>query len=190
MQSPSTPSENGSAASSASATAYTPMYTTTNLESSDEPSDELSDGPADYFEHFSIYGGFGTAPEPGGTYMIRDLDSGRAITLVAGRLSLERDAGTNGGWRWHCVERGNGWLGFREAVSGRYLGHDGSGGFRAEADQFKDWESLVLRPLGGGGYHIMTIHWWTFRRMGIAKGRKLVECASRDGAARWEFIEV
>ncbi|RYP10127.1 hypothetical protein DL764_000837 [Monosporascus ibericus] len=178
MHSPTTPSESESAASSDSHTAYTPTHTTINPEFPDA------------FEHFSIHGGIGTVPDAGRTYMIRDLDSGKAITLVGGRLSLERDAGTKGGWRWDCVERDDGWLGFREAVSGKYLGRDGRGGFRAEAHQFDSWESLVLRPLREGGYHILAIHWWTLRRMGIANGGNLVECASKGGAARWEFVEV
>ncbi|RYP46424.1 hypothetical protein DL769_011397 [Monosporascus sp. CRB-8-3] len=177
MQSLSVLSETESAESSDSDTAYTPTHTTMNPEDPDA------------FERFSM-GGIPTVPEAGGTYMIRDLDSGRAITLVAGRVSLERDASRNGGWRWHCVEKDDGWLGFRETVSGKYLGRDGSGGFRVKADRFDFWESLVLRPIKEGGYHIMAMHWWTFRRMGIAKEGNLVECASRDGAARWEFIEV
>ncbi|RYP20227.1 hypothetical protein DL765_002901 [Monosporascus sp. GIB2] len=104
MQSPSHPGAFESVSSSSSDTAHTPTHTTTNAELLYEAPDELPD----HFEHFSIHAGVGTAPEDGGTYMIRDLDSGRAITLLAGRLSLERDAGTNGGWRWHCVERDDG----------------------------------------------------------------------------------
>ncbi|KAI1761313.1 hypothetical protein GGR53DRAFT_506130 [Hypoxylon sp. FL1150] len=141
--------------------------------------------------YFSIDGGgVGTAPEAGGTYMIRDLDSGQALTLEGGRLTLKQDAGTNGGWRWECVEKHDGWLGFREAVSHRYLGRDNKGGFYANASKFAPWETFVLRPLKNGGYNLMAIHWWTFRRIGISSSGKFIEVGTESKAVRWEFIEV
>ncbi|KAI0376048.1 hypothetical protein F5Y04DRAFT_226064 [Hypomontagnella monticulosa] len=136
-------------------------------------------------------GGIGTAPEAKGTYMIRHIDSGRALTLEGGRLTLKQDAGTNGGWRWECVENDDGWLGFREAVSHRYLGRNNKGGFYAEASKFDRWENFCLRPVKSGGYHLMGISWWTFRRMGIVRdSEKLIEVSNASEAARWEFIEV
>lgn len=104
--------------------------------------------------------------------MIRDIDSGRALTLKAGRLTLKREAGTNGGWRWECVEDADGWLGFREVVSYRYLGRDNKGGFYAEAAKFHAWERFCLRPLKAGGYYLMAVRWQTCRRMGIMKKEK------------------
>ncbi|KAL7624791.1 hypothetical protein AAE478_004005 [Parahypoxylon ruwenzoriense] len=168
----------GSVASSVSYTVYTPTYTTdVDVSTTHVP--------------FSVDGGVGTFPEDGGMYMIKDLDSGRALVLEGGRLTLGRDVGTNGGWRWQCVERDDGWLGFREAVSHNYLGRDGKGGFQAKVGHFKAWEAFCLRPLSDGGCHLMAINWWTLKRLGIAgNDTKLVEVSSATEATRWEFIEV
>ncbi|KAI4870248.1 hypothetical protein F4820DRAFT_288678 [Hypoxylon rubiginosum] len=178
--------------SASSPPAYTPTHTTAAADPHHHrfPSRASTSATAS----FSIHGGVGTAPEAGGTYMIRDLDSGRALTLEGGQLSLKREAGTNGGWRWECAEDAEGWLGFREAVSYRYLGRDNRGGFCARAGKFAAWERFCLRPLKEGGFQLMGIQWWTFKRMGIAEGKgdgeSLVEVGEAKDAARWEFVEV
>ncbi|KAH8802619.1 hypothetical protein F5884DRAFT_802450 [Xylogone sp. PMI_703] len=61
------------------------------------------------------------SPWPGKTYIIVD-DQNRAITLLNGNLRAEKThyEGHNGSSRWYCVEK-NGWLGFRNTVSGTYL---------------------------------------------------------------------
>ncbi|KAI1499765.1 hypothetical protein F5X99DRAFT_388546 [Biscogniauxia marginata] len=169
---------NMSTLSSEAVTVYTPTHTT------DEEVSPVAPRP------FSIDGGVGSAPEPPGVYMIRDMDSGRALVLEDSRLTLQRDVGTNGGWRWHCVEKHDGWLGFREAVSGNYLGRDGRGGFYAKASKFDSWEAFVLRPQKAGGYHLMGIDWWTLKRMGVGGNDGLVEVQTPREAVRWEFIEV
>ncbi|KAI0534899.1 hypothetical protein GGR58DRAFT_504857 [Xylaria digitata] len=131
-------------------------------------------------------------PVPGRTYMIRDLDSGRVITLEGGLLTLKLVGGTSGGWHWHCVERDGGWLGFQEAVSGNYLGRNGKGGFHAKFQHFLSWESFCLRPLEEGGYHLLTaINQSTFRRMGtVGDGGKLIEVTTAVEGTRWEFVKV
>ncbi|KAI1821606.1 hypothetical protein F4861DRAFT_450310 [Xylaria intraflava] len=140
---------------------------------------------------FSTTGGMGSVPEAGKYYMIRDLDSDRVITLDNGRLTLRADVGTAGGWQWCCIETPDGWLGFREKTSGKLLGRDGRGGFRADAWKFDSWEKLVLRPVQKGGYHMSAIDWWTLLRIGIHQATgSLMEVRSATEAARWEFVEV
>ncbi|KAI2627159.1 hypothetical protein GGS21DRAFT_528821 [Xylaria nigripes] len=140
---------------------------------------------------FSVTGGMGSAPEPGGLYMIRDLDSDKVLAVRDGRLMLTQDTGMDGGWQWYCVENHESWLGFREKASGRYLGRDGNGGFCANAYRFDAWEKMCLRPVKSGGYHIMATHWWTLLRMGT-RGRSdsFAEVHSAGEAIRWEFVEL
>ncbi|KAI8627688.1 hypothetical protein F5Y19DRAFT_440802 [Xylariaceae sp. FL1651] len=145
----------------------------------------------DLYPPFSTNGGLGSVPEPGGLYMIRELDSDRAIMLDGGHLTLQRGIGTGGGWQWHCTQDREGWLGFRERVSGKYLGRDGKGGFCAKASDFKSWEKFNIRPVKTGGYHILAIRWWTLLRMGIAgDSGALIEVSPTTNCARWEFVEL
>ncbi|KAI1430885.1 hypothetical protein GGR50DRAFT_145452 [Xylaria sp. CBS 124048] len=134
----------------------------------------------------------GTVPEPGKTYMIRDLDTDKIITLDDGRLTLQAGPDHGAGWKWRCSENTQGWLAFREKASGRYLGRDDWGGYRAEVTHFKKWEFINLRPVKKGGYHIMTMkNGWTLERMGLTDdGQRLVVVDNATKAARWEFIEV
>ncbi|KAI1492981.1 hypothetical protein F5X96DRAFT_293740 [Biscogniauxia mediterranea] len=139
--------------------------------------------------------GTARAPEAPHAYMIRDLATGKALALRDGRLTLTHEAGESGGcgWCWRCTERDDdgGWLGFRESVSGRYLGRDGAGGMCARATRHRAWEALLLRPLRDGGYHILTCDWWKLRRVALAPdGEALVESRDKREAVRWEFIEV
>ncbi|KAI0799010.1 hypothetical protein GGR55DRAFT_671424 [Xylaria sp. FL0064] len=132
-------------------------------------------------------------PEHGCIYMIRDIDSEKAITLVEGRLTLAVATGTRGGWQWICEELEGGWIGFREVVSGRLLGRDNKGGFYAQATNLKAWESFVLRPREAGGYNLRVKHWDTLKSMAIVddgKTPKLVEAPTAKEAARWEFVRV
>ncbi|KAI1346808.1 hypothetical protein F5Y01DRAFT_296960 [Xylaria sp. FL0043] len=133
-------------------------------------------------------------PEHGCVYMIRDVDSEKAITLVEGRLTLTLATGnTRGGWQWICEELDHGWIGFREVVSGRLLGRDNKGGFYVQATRLRDWESFVLRPREVGGYNLQVRYGDRLRAMAIAddgEAAKLVEISTAKEAARWEFVRV
>uniref|UniRef100_A0A8H7NP75 Uncharacterized protein n=1 Tax=Bionectria ochroleuca TaxID=29856 RepID=A0A8H7NP75_BIOOC len=105
----------------------------------------LSDGSSSLNEKFSssfgsstptvsdsVLGeGVGSAPEHGRTYLIIESSSGRAISLpgalVGGdRLLLQAPGeGFAAKKHWLCVER-DGYLGFQNPASGRFMGHDGS----------------------------------------------------------------
>ncbi|KAI1826359.1 hypothetical protein F4861DRAFT_546287 [Xylaria intraflava] len=138
-------------------------------------------------------GGVPSIPEPGGTYMIRHMDSGKALRLINGSLTLSLIKDTGGGWHWHCEELPNGWIGFREAVSGKYLGHDNNGGYRATAGKMGRWESFVLRPRDRGGINLWVSHWYGLKAVAIAepeKSGRLVDAAGSAEAARWVFIRV
>ncbi|KAI1751058.1 hypothetical protein F4782DRAFT_547903 [Xylaria castorea] len=143
---------------------------------------------------FTIGNTLTSIPEPGQTYKIVEVDSERAITLVGGRLTLVLDAGTRGGWQWDCEEHPDGWIGFRDAVSGRYLGHDNKGGYIAQASKLLSWESFVLRPRAAGGHNLCVKDGHKLKPMGISENDgstpKLVDAKSHEEAARWEFYKV
>lgn len=167
---------------------WSPSDTPTNSTVSDGFINELKSAV------HAINGGIGSVPEAGGIYMIRDLDSGKAITMACGLLTIVPDAGTRGGWQWECEEVRDGWIGFRDVVSGRYLGRDNNGGFCAQASKLKGWESFVLRPRQAGGYNLLVKNWSSLTPISIVGNDmtwpRLVEDQSPDAAARWEFVKV
>ncbi|KAI0850486.1 hypothetical protein F5Y00DRAFT_31432 [Daldinia vernicosa] len=174
-----TRSQSDTSSLSGTTSVYTPTHTTAppNLAALPAP--------------FSTDGGIGSAPEAGGTYMIRHVDTGRAITLCSGELLVRADAGTDGGWRWHCSESEDGWLSFRETVSGAYLGRDGRGGFWAKVLVPKGWERLLIRPREDGGCNIFAIDWWTLMALTTNDtDGKLFETNTVTKASRWEFVRV
>ncbi|KAI0864737.1 hypothetical protein F4860DRAFT_528447 [Xylaria cubensis] len=135
-----------------------------------------------------------SVPEPGNTYKIVEVDSERAISLVRGSLTLVLDTSTRGGWQWDCEEHPNGWIGFREAVSGKFLGHDNKGGYIAQASKLDSWESFVLRRRAAGGYNLCVKYGHKLKPMGISESDgptpKLVDAKSSEEAARWEFYKI
>ncbi|KAI0547796.1 hypothetical protein F4679DRAFT_597457 [Xylaria curta] len=143
---------------------------------------------------FSLHNVVNSVPEPGNTYKIVEVGSERAIALVRGCLTLVWDAGTRGGWQWDCEENPDGWIGFRDAVSGGYLGHDNKGGYIARAGKLDSWESFVLRPRAAGGYNLCVKFGNKLKPMGVSESDgptpKLVDAKSPEEAARWEFYKV
>ncbi|KAI1426494.1 hypothetical protein F5Y12DRAFT_742403 [Xylaria sp. FL1777] len=171
---------------------WTPVTTPTHTTTSDTSMDKRYDQPN--LHSFTINGGISEVPEPGGLYMIRDLDSGKAITLVEGHVTLVLDAGTRGGWQWKCEELREGWIGFRNVVSGKYLGRDNKGRFVALFDKFHGWESFVLRPREAGGYNLLGKDGYVLRAMAIIDAEStsptLAETRAAKNGARWEFVKV
>src|SRR2546421_11330502 len=67
-----------------------------------------------------------SVPWPGSTFIIRSVSSGKVLTLLDGQVVLGL-LGGRGSIHWECVET-SGWLGFRNLVTGKFLGHDGKKG--------------------------------------------------------------
>ncbi|PQE26473.1 hypothetical protein CJF30_00001204 [Rutstroemia sp. NJR-2017a BBW] len=130
-------------------------------------------------------------PVPGSTFLIRSLHTHQVLTLSEGHLHLEPSPPAAGGWHWACIER-DGWLGFRNCVSGTFMGHDGKGGFHAKVTHHKCNEWFVTRAVPGGGHLIMILHGDKWRRMGVAEGGREVlevEKGVMEGTV-WEFVRV
>lgn len=160
------------------------------------PTDSRSDVDlADGMDEPSALGS--SVPQPGKTYKIHNRDYEKHITLVEGEIRLLRTQSSqpDGGCYWSCVEK-NGWLGFRNSVSGTYLGGDACGGFHAKVTHHKAHEYFCVRHSAQGGYNILVKHFkgdelW---KMGCSDdGCTLVELKwneESDLGLEWEFKEV
>lgn len=133
-----------------------------------------------------------SVPWPDHTFIIRCLSSGRVLTLLDGQVVLAQPGG-RASIHWACVET-KGWLGFRNPVSGKYLGHDRSGILRCSADQHNGWEHFYARPRPEGGYILLMKHWEKLYHVGV-KVEHGVERLGKIGEGGsdglvWEFSKV
>ncbi|KAI1770126.1 hypothetical protein F4818DRAFT_434045 [Hypoxylon cercidicola] len=129
-----------------------------------------------------------TAPWPGNTYIIRDPDSERQITLVGGQLRLAPHLGNQGGYHWECIES-NGWMGFRSPSDHLHIGHDNRRNFIASAKEHRPWEYFNTRAHPKGGHILLVVHGWQQWKMTISEdGSNLIE--TMDEGTAWEFEKV
>ena len=131
-------------------------------------------------------------PWPGSLCIIRSVSSGQAITLLEGNVLLTEPGG-HGSTHWACIEN-KGWLGFRNVVSGKFLGHDKKGRLCCLAGEHQKREFFCIRPRPGGGCLLLMTHWESLSPVGmrIEQGeRKLakVEDGGSDGMF-WEFVRM
>lgn len=134
-----------------------------------------------------------SVPCPGKTYKIHLKGTDKLITVTEGEVVVQSpaEAQPGGGWYWVCVEKGN-WLGFRNHVSGRYLGHDGKLGIHAKATQHKSHEYLCVRHHPDGGYVLLAKDSWgeELRQVGCTLWEKKTLVQKEKGGAQWMFEEV
>lgn len=141
-----------------------------------------------------------SVPWPGSTYMIRSRSpgtSGQLITLLKGEVVLAQ-LGGRGSTHWDCIEK-DGWLGFRNPVSGKLLGHDEPGWLRCIVDQHRDWEYFCVRMKPDGGFVLLLRNGGraeSLWKVGVKaeKGKKahegkLAKIQKGDGIV-WDFIKV
>jgi hypothetical protein len=128
-------------------------------------------------------------PWPGATFLIRRASTGHVITLLDGQIVLS-SPGTRGSIHWACVDT-KGWLGFRNTVSGRFLGHDDKGRLRCSAERHQGWENFCVRLRPEGGFILLMTHFERLWQVGFKEERgveKLAKIGS-DGIV-WEFVKV
>jgi hypothetical protein len=126
-------------------------------------------------------------PTSGQTYMIRERELGRVVVISGGRLKLEDDTREREGARWECIENA-GWFGFRNRVSGQYIGHDGSGTMRATASSHREWEYLTPRRHPDGGYVLLSLFYKELWMLGVDKQGRLVR--GPQGSTTWDFMRI
>lgn len=125
-------------------------------------------------------------PWPGNTYIIFNKETGLSITVVSGKLQVVQELTLRGGHHWDCVEK-NGWLGFRNCVSGKFIGHDSKGNFIATVNHHQTHEYFCARKHPDGGYVLLMRHGDTMMKMAIAGDEKTLVETKHEGT-RWEFI--
>lgn len=139
-----------------------------------------------------------SVPRPGKTYRIHLKGTDEMIMVAAGKVVVQpmADAKLGGGWNWACVEAKN-WLGFRNHVSGRFLGGAAvvfkgfSRGICAESSYHLPDESFCVRLHPDGGYLLLVnvSQKGGMEQVGLGSdGKSLV--GKKKGGALWLFEEV
>lgn len=143
------------------------------------------------------------APYKGATFIIRDPQSGLIIALKDGKLGLgPADKGNASigfdighGSHWRCVENEDRWLGFKNAASGEFIGHNNNKKkwcFMAKGEAHGDWQHFCVRQHPSGGHELLVKHWDGFRAMEVGgdDNRELVVAGEGLGGIAWEFLKV
>lgn len=138
----------------------------------------------------------GAIPCPGKTLILTDVKFEYALSLYDGELKfVELEAvgisGKGGCYLWHCVED-NGWLGFRNAASGTYMGHDGNTELCAAVKYHHPYERFCLRQVEGG-YVLLILYGQKLTKIGLDGewGKaKLPVLTTQGDPMIWQFIEV
>ncbi|KAH6976772.1 hypothetical protein EDB80DRAFT_739514 [Ilyonectria destructans] len=135
---------------------------------------------------------FGSIPTQNSWFIIRIRDEGKYLSVIDGKVCLHETLHPWGGFRWRCMKN-DGWFGFREFVTGRYLGCDkGDVVIRALKQTGKEYFAISHQP--EGGYHLSVFHEDAnnvkeLRQMKADRdGKLLFELKGR--AALWEFCRV
>ncbi|KAM5356444.1 hypothetical protein ACJ41O_003090 [Fusarium nematophilum] len=127
-------------------------------------------------------------PGPDAVFVIRHRETGRVITLVDGDLRLCEGFSARGGFHWHCVEKDR-WLGFRNCVSGTYIGHNERKGFIARVTHHRQHEYFCVRAHPRGGYELLMRHGNELWSMAVGgDGAALAE--TKGEGALWDFLRV
>ncbi|POS75024.1 hypothetical protein DHEL01_v206583 [Diaporthe helianthi] len=113
--------------------------------------------------------------------------------VVEGKLVVQPRSETKleGGWSWNCVERHN-WLGFRNHVSGKFLGRIGSSSIEADSPTFTSSEAFCVRQHPDGGYLLLvnmdpSMPW--MEQVCCTSDGKALRRKAKDGT-QWLFQEV
>jgi hypothetical protein len=105
----------------------------------------------DQFDNLGV-----TCPWPGQTFVIRDHLTKRIITLEGGNLVLRaNEISSDRASHWHCEQSKSLWLGFRNAVSGTYIGRDGNDKIAAIVKEHLQRESFCTRQLQTGEHVLL-----------------------------------
>ena len=146
-----------------------------------------------------VAGRFRTPPKPDSFYIIQSAAIGKVITYQEGQLVLGPLDGRHV-IHWRCVKN-NGRLGFRDSLSGLFMGYDKNEELCCVARTQSLWENFIIEQ-GLGGYRLLMAHyntWYTvfwdeLRPIGIkdkdgSQVIAMVEDSKSDGTI-WQFIVV
>ncbi|PTB40530.1 uncharacterized protein TrAFT101_005711 [Trichoderma asperellum] len=112
----------------------------------------------------------------------------RILTLCNGELKFLSKPIPGGGAFWHCVKK-DGWYGFRNTVSGAYLGHDTKGKITATKPQHESDEYFIMDRHEKGGYILLMRNDAELLQVSISEdGRSLTQ--QKETGTSWDFIDV
>lgn len=168
--------------------------------------------------HASLIRSSLTFPSPGRTYIIREVDNNRVLSLYGGNICLVSSDTLGASIHWECKES-RGWLGFKNLASGqlylrlrsvwgrvfsanrflgKFLGFNTDRSLRV-ASHHQGWESFCVRTVPQGFVLLMLGDHekvepalWPVVRKEFDNGVQLLEkvkAPAGDGIA-WEFEEV
>ncbi|GAB0138101.1 hypothetical protein EsDP_00006346 [Epichloe bromicola] len=124
-------------------------------------------------------------PQRGGTYEIIEVATRRCLTVEKGKLVLAHESSGNKACHWRC-EKKEGWFGFSNAVTARYLGYNSNSELVAEAGHHKAWEYIHILPTVAGYYKLLVIQGWKLSEVAVERRNdKLV--IRQDGGSAWKF---
>lgn len=138
----------------------------------------------------SLWSGRGAIPWPENTFQIIEKQSGKAITLDGDQPKLQDlEETSHQDTHWLCVKQ-DGYFGFHNPQTGRYLGHDGKTGISTRVFHLKDWELWTPRQHPEGGYELLSPYYsHTLMVLCVDQdGSTLVR--RRHGTTLWEFVRV
>ncbi|OBT50917.1 hypothetical protein VE04_09375 [Pseudogymnoascus sp. 24MN13] len=133
-----------------------------------------------------------SVPSHDSTFIIRSVSSGHVITLLGGQVVLALP-GRGGSIHWACVET-EGWLGFRNRISNKFLCHDWKGGLKCSAEQHDGWRHFSITPVPQGGYIMQMLDFSTLRPI-VIKVEGGLQTLGRTGnklsdGIIWEFVRI
>ncbi|KAI1371151.1 hypothetical protein F4677DRAFT_450720 [Hypoxylon crocopeplum] len=130
-----------------------------------------------------------TVPWPGQTYVIKERDTGRLITLADGIITLQSRPTDMGGWHWKVTES-NGWLIISNRVSGARLDLDGCSRIYAADYNCKiPRGQFCARRHPEGGYLLLLREGRGLNKLAVVQDDKTLTTTSGDGTL-WDFEEI
>jgi len=129
-------------------------------------------------------------PEPDSTFIIKSTSSGLAIAVSEGKVVQAPPGGKE--CHWVCIQT-DGWLGFRNPVSGKFLGRNDDWHMAcvATAHERHEWFHVRSRQ---EGHVLMQIHKEMLRPVGFTGAGETKTLAMMENWAskeiHWEFIRV
>lgn len=139
----------------------------------------------------------GSSPHPGSSYLIQCTQNDQVITLQKGEIVLAPVGGPDR-TRWECIEV-NGWLGFREPSSNRFLGYNHSEELWCKVEHHQVWERFQVREASEGKFYLLMVHYenWIHLMIGSelwplgdGSNNKLRLYKDWAHAFTWRFLEV
>ena len=128
----------------------------------------------------------------GSTVIIRSVSCGNVLTLLNGHVVLAPFGG-RGSSLWVCVET-EGWFGFRNCVSNKFICHGRDGRLKCSAEQHDSWRHFTITPVPNQGYILQMLDWWTLCPV-VINAENGLQKLGRTGdklseGIVWQFFEV